>query len=353
MSAAPNVIVGAIRWDAWYSTTSANPVGAQNALGPQIYQYRAPWFSKVLNNFQIQSNGSQANMDVEIQCAANAGLKYWAFDQFSPSSAFNNAWALYQSSTFNSLINWCWISGGDLLGSTGNYASQVAQLVAWFQQSNYQKVLTNRPVLYFNFSTAPSQFGGVLANFQAMLSALQSACATAGLGNPYIVVNGAVPGNHNFAVQISADAISAYAAVVVTATGQPGTYSQMATGAKGFWTQCASTGSNVVPNCVTGWDVRPRAQNPVPFQEPGATPPYSGLLNYFTAGTPSQIASHIQDAVNYVLANPSTSPSTLILVYSWTECDEGGGCLIPTLGDPPQAGNTTNLLSAVKGVLNP
>ena len=30
---------------------------------------------------------------------------------------------------------------------------------------------------------------------------------------------------------------------------------------------------------------------------------------------------------------PATCPSKVFLIYSWDECDEGGG-LIPTLGDP-------------------
>lgn len=349
--AAPNVIAGAIRWDAWYATNSVSASSAQNALSPPAYQFRAPWFSTLVNANWLQSNGSQANMDIEIQCAANAGLKYWAFDQFDTGNAFTNAWNLYQASSFNSQINWCWVSGGGLLGSTGNFSAQVAQLVTWFQQTNYQKVLTNRPVLYFDFTTVPAQFGGVLANFTAMLTALQSACATAGLGNPYIVVLGGVPGNNTFKIAIGADAISAYAGVVTTPSNQPDTYAQLIAGTEGFWTQCANTGSPIVPVCCMGWDIRPRQQNPPPFELP-IPPPYSSLLNYFTAGSNTQRVQHIQDAVTYVLANPTIVPTTLILIYSWTECDEGGGCLIPTLGDPPQGGNTTNVLTALAAVLH-
>lgn len=353
-AAPPAVIAGAIRWDSWYSN-QGDALQGQNSLSPAQWNFRAPWFSTANPNI-LRSNGSQTNMDLEIQCAANAGLKYWAFDQFDPNgsdSMFLNAWNFYQASSKNNLINWCWMGFGDpsYFGSTGNFSTQVAQFVTWFQQSNYQKVLTNRPLLYLDFTAAPASFGGSVSNFNAMLSALASACTTAGLGVPYLVVCGGMPLNHNFAVQISADAISAYAAVVVN-PAQPSPYSTLVSTAEGFWTQMASSGSNIVPCCIVGWDTRPRKQNPPTYSLPTYVPAYSGLLNYFTPGSTSAIAAHVQDAVNYIGANPTIVPSAAILIYSWTECDEGGGCLIPTIGDPPQVGNTTNVLTAIGAVLN-
>ena len=98
-----------------------------------------------------------------------------------------------------------------------------------------------------------------------------------------------------------------------------------------------------------GWDIRPRIENPVPWEEPGLAP-YVGMLNYVSPGLVTERAKHLQAAVNYVGANPTKCPSSALLIYSWTECDEGGGALIPTLGDPPING-TTNILSAVRAVL--
>lgn len=351
-AATANVIAGAVRWDAWYSSTDPSSVSAQNSLSPKQWQFRAPWFSQVQNDYIVRAAGTQANMDTEIQCAANAGLRYWAFDQYSQDNALLTAWNLYQSSTINSQINWCWMAFNDrgYFGSTGNFSTQVTQWVNWFLQPNYQKVLTNRPLVYFDFTSSPAAFGSSDTNFNAMLSALRSACASAGLGNPYIVVCGSYPASNTFKEAIGADAISAYAAVVTT-PAQPSSYAQLIAGTEGFWAQMAGSGSAIVPCCLTGWDTRPRKQNPVPWGLGSYAPAYSRLLNYFTAATPSQIAGHIQDAVNYVGANPTKCPSTAILIYSWTECDEGGGCMIPTLGDPPQDGNTTNLLTAISAVL--
>ena len=350
LAVAPNVIAGAIRWDAWYSQSDSSAVAAQNALSPQQWQFRAPWFAKVSNPYMLRTTGTQADMDLECQFAANAGLKYWTFDRYPSGSGFTVAWNLYQSSLNNNLVNWCWMTDDSVLGSTSNYTAAVNLLVSQFQQSNYQKVLTNRPLMYWNQTAISGYWGGNYANLSPALAALQSACTSAGLGNPYIVICGGLPGASNLATLIGAGAVSAYLPLTPVAA-QPNPYSALVESAEGFWTQMASYFSTIVPCCATGWDTRPRKQNPVPWDVASYAPAYSRLLNYVTPGTPSQIAGHIQDAVNYVIANPSKCPSTAILIYSWTECDEGGGCMIPTLGDPPQTGNTTNLLTAISAVL--
>lgn len=352
--AAANVIAGAIRWDAWYSTTG-DALSAQNSLGPQQWQFRAPWFCNVLNAQQISCNGNQANIDTEIQVAANAGLKFWAFDQYSPTgndANFLNAWNLYQSSSKNNLINWTWMAVSDsLFGSTGNFSTQVAQYVAWFQQSNYQKVLTNRPLLFLDFTTVGSGWGNSTANFAAMITALRTATTGAGLGTPYIVICGPVPNSTTFMNAVGADAISAYLGLTPT-LAQPNPFSALSTSNEGFWTQMKNQGVPMIPSIITGWDTRPRKQNPPGFTGTTYFPPYSGLLNTVTPATPAEIASQLQAAVTFVGANPTASPTTVILIYSQTECDEGGGCLIPTIGDPPQAGNTTNATTAIGAVLN-
>jgi hypothetical protein len=38
-------------------------------------------------------------------------------------------------------------------------------------------------------------------------------------------------------------------------------------------------------------------------------------------------------AVDFILDHPKSCPANALLIYSWNECDEGGG-LIPTRGDP-------------------
>ena len=337
--ASSGVIAGAIRWDAWYYNTGAAATSQAN-LGPPAYQYRAPWFcTQHLAQSVIDCAGDkQLAVDLEIQWAAAAGLKFWAFDQYAvpgPNAGQMNAWQFYQQSAFNSQINWCMLAVSDsLFGSTGNFSTQVAQYVAWFQQSNYQKVLTNRPLLFmFGFNTLAS-FGGSTSNFAAMISALRTATTGAGLGTPYIVWMDFSPSNAaTFMTAIGADAISSYA-YFATSPGQ--SYASLAAGNQSLWTSMKGTGAALIPNCQMGADTRPR-----------------GGTNWAVPATPAERAALLQAGVNFVQNNPVACASAAMIIYSWTECDEGGGALIPTSGDVPLGLPPTlsRVLSAIAPVI--
>jgi hypothetical protein len=221
-----SVLTGAIRWDAWY--TEGQPgITYQPNLYPSQYQYRAPWFFNTYPNLIDGSGNRQLVIDLEIQYAANAGLDYWAYDMYDMSNASApqmNAWKFHQQSSFKNNMNWCALAVSDsLFGSTGNFSTQVAQYVTWFQQSNYQKVLTNRPLLYLFSLNSFNSFGGATlgpANFATMITALRAATVTAGLGTPYIVWMDFSPATaKSFMTQIGADAISSYA-TFATSPGQ-------------------------------------------------------------------------------------------------------------------------------------
>jgi hypothetical protein len=344
------VIAGAIRWDAWYNVSS--PSGyAQRSLGPMAWENRAPWFCTAhpTDNL-IDANGDrQLIMDLEIGYAAAAGLKFWAFDQYDPASAnapLLTAWKFYQQSTLNAQINWCWIALADsLFGSTGNYSAQVAQYVSWFQQSNYQKVLVGRPLLFLFFTTFPS-FGNDATNFAAAISALRGACTSAGLASPYIVVMGP-PASASTAMQaIGADAISHYLGGIPLGVAGA-TYASLINTSVTYWGQYLATGNQVIPTVQMGWDKRPRIQNPVPWDP-------SPSSDYVMPGTIAERVSLLQSAVNFVNANPAACASKAVIIYAWDECDEGGGALIPTIGDPPTGAPPAlnGMLSAIKPVIS-
>lgn len=320
--ASSGVTIGAIRWDPWYAV----PPGYfpyEGNLGPDAYQYRAPWFCTPhpADGLIDCAGDRQLVIDLEIQWAAAAGLKFWAFDQYAvPGSdaGIMNAWQFYQQSVFNSQINWCMLAISDsLFGSTGNYTTQVNQYVAWFQQSNYQKVLADRPLLFLFFTSVQSEWGNNNSNFASMISALRTATTTAGLGSPYIVVMSAGGlDNYTFQQAIGADAISGYVGPSPGVAGA--SYSALVSSAESFWSSMAAKGVPIIPNGQMGWDTRPRS---------GSTWVYPGTV--------AQRAAHMQDLVNFIKNNPSVCAANVGIVYSWTECDEGGGALIPTIGDPP------------------
>jgi hypothetical protein len=157
------------------------------------------------------------------------------------------------------------------------------------------------------------------------------------------------------ATGIGADATSFYD------SSSFGAYSALVTGCEGQWTSQAAFATSAslgfIPTAVTGWDRRPEYQNPAsftgnPFAYKSAPTPFVGMLNTTLPGMISQIASHVGDAVTFVGANAAVCVSTALLLCAWNECAEEGSPLEPSIGDPLQAGNVTNILTAIGAVLN-
>ena len=47
-----------------------------------------------------------------------------------------------------------------------------------------------------------------------------------------------------------------------------------------------------------------------------------------------ELKSEFQKSLTWISAHKDRDPSSLLVVYSWSECDESGNCLMPTIGDP-------------------
>jgi hypothetical protein len=73
------------------------------------------------------------------------------------------------------------------------------------------------------------------------------------------------------------------------------------------------------------------------------------MNEYIQPGSPHEIASHVQAAVNFVHNNPRVCPAKAIIIYSWNECAEGGSALVPsyTVAGRPNV----SILDAVGDVL--
>jgi hypothetical protein len=303
--AAPgNVVAGAIRWDAWYQPRD-NSVFAQSSLGWKQYQDRAPAHCVATADEQLTCVGTQAVMDAEIRVAHKAGLAYWAFVWYAPESSFRAAWNLYQSSESRHLVNWCGIVSLDRLGSvpfaSGAWRAHVEEWAGYMQQPHYQKISVggaSRPVLFLLWQPRALQthFADSVDNVRAALAYLDDLVVAAGLGRPYVVILDGVAGGA-IRQACGADAISNYTSGFRSELDGP--YADLDRQTRAYWAALAATGQPTVPIAMVGWDVRPRRAH----------------------------------------------PSRLLLIYSWDECDEGGG-LIPTRGDP--AGR---YLSALSGIL--
>lgn len=347
-NAASGIIAGAIRWDAWYNPT-ANSLLAQNNLGPKQFQSRSP-INCQLGSQSVNCVGTQATMDAEITAAVSGGLKYWAFTQYASNSSLTTGWNLYQSSSKKNQMNWCWITGLANMGSTGNYTTQINLLAAQMQQTNYQKVTVsatpNRPVIYILWSSSEfaSNFGSSYANVTTMFNALRTAVTGAGLGTPYIVIMTSTASASTIITSTSSDALSAYNTTLpLLPSALNPSFTLLDTLTQAYWVTMAGAGQPIVPIAMNGWLPSPRSYHPSTL---APQIPYIGIDNLYGISTNSQLVTHLQAAVTYITANPSIVPSTLLLIYAWTECDEGG-CITPTYGDP-----TGSKLAAIHDTLN-
>ena len=346
-SSTTGIIPIVIRWDAWYADTG-HAHEAQITLSPALWQGRAPWFSEQVSPSEIRSVGNQASMDMECQLAYQAGIKCFAFDWYGALDAVQGgpgdppmavSFPLYQASPYNKLVNWCGIIGLAYLGcpapwSTNNWQPAGRQWASRMRQPTYQRLSDGRPILFILWYEAhvKNSFGGSLNNVAEALTYLRESCSAAGLPNPYIVIM-AGPVNSSYPIlrAIGADAISNYVPGH-SFTSTPDTYADLDLSSRKFWSALAATGAEIIPDCITGWDNRPRLEHPESWSNFGPNP---DLKKYFSSGSPSQIAAHIQAGVDFIRANPRSCPAKALLIYSWTECSEGGSCLIPTIADPP------------------
>jgi hypothetical protein len=301
--------IGAIRWDAW--TGSSNGVGIQieKSLGPNQFHYRVPFFGVEVNSDSVTIDGTtQSIMDQEIDYAVHAGLDYWAFLWYSPASGLDQARNLYKSSSKKHLINYC------LIIEQARFQNEVFidEVVQEFGNSTYMKVMNNRPLLYF------LGYSGISVSD---IDTLRARSIRSGYGDPYIVMM-RVDNNLNTLVDLHMDAFSMYA-VTWLSGGIP--YSQLVTTEIGQWDYIGkSSNKKFVPHVTTGWDKRTRYLNNVNWE----TAPSPN--DWVQMPTPSELADHILNGVNWVKDNPVQAEANTVLVYAWNEHDEGGW-LCPTL----------------------
>ena len=361
-----------INWNPWYQGSAVVTRMYPNVLSKPQYQFRAPWFCAIKGTERIFCQGTQATMDLEIQAAANAGIKAWAWNWYGADAAgggdsFNPdlqaGWAMYNSSSIKAQVKWCGFPfmrdfGSKPWSNTAAWQANCNLWVSYFQQANYLKV-GGRPVLFVFWSDASvaSHFGGSNANVTTSFNYLRSQSSAAGAGDPYIVSIGSPYGAGLYSWQaapiMSAVAVSNYAPRTTPAYGLPSTFANLNTKTSEGWdalsTGATANGLKVVPNAIMGWDIRPIVE--LPPIGAGYTP-YVGHTNYYARGTNVEIANHLQATINYIGAHQPQCDSKLMLVYAWNECAEGGTTGIPTIGDPPTGTPpTTAMLSAIKPVL--
>ena len=224
------------------------------------------------------------------------------------------------------------LAGGDgtkgdyHLGSTEEWPATTDYLVERFSDANYQKVMGNRPLVYFFETENWMPLWGSREAVRGAWKVLGDKCTARGLGRPYIAVMVFDPGTgERLLDEQQLDAISAYA--------NPGgnnckeqPYTALTAQNRWFWNACAATGRRFIPTVNAGWDFRPEKHHGFSYRQADA--------DWFTPPTPAELADHLKASLDWVGEHRNLCEANAVLLYSWNEFNEGGW-LVPTIKEGP------------------
>ncbi len=328
-------LIGAIRWDAWYATstdatTSENFVANNYGVNASLftsYSYREPTFGWF--DHGAVSN-EQAIIDQEILDASNGGLDYWSFDWYHQDSGTTSAELMapfndYMASQYHNRLKFTFM----LSNTTASYwdSSEVPYVVSKFQDGQYLKTSDNRPVVFWFGASGLNGTGAFGPNWRTELNNLTNADAAVGLGPPLFIDN-----NMDLVSteQYGFDGATSYGPSGSGVGGAGGhCYSAEVAVEKANWSTTAQAGLLSVPGLSPVNDGRPR-----------------NATSWVQQPTYSQWEQQLKDAYTWVASASSTTVTNprLMLTYAWNEIDEGGPGIEPTVQDG------TKYLDAIKAV---
>lgn len=312
-------VVGAIRWDAWIGPVPGYDVGLQveRSLSPQRWHSRLPFFGEELSATEVRIRANtQAVMDQEIAYAHLARLDYWAFVMYPRDNPQTHGGIdLYLRSLHKRDVNFAMIVQSYTFGD-----EDIARLIDYFRQSNYQKVAQGRPLV---FLAGPQKVDDPSwPNIKDRIEQLREAAASAHLKRPYIVHLWGWNGAKDVINWLKLDALGAYS---LNFGDRRAPYATLASKAQAKWDEWRATGVKVCPLVTAGWDRRPRVEHPVSWEKPDAA---DAIDLYYETPTGAELAAHLRAALDWCAKYPSAD-SGVVLIYGWNEIDEGGW-LVPS-----------------------
>jgi hypothetical protein len=337
-SSGNKTFIGAIRWDAW--TGGEITVQVEKTLGPAKYHYRLPWFAKIVSENKVVIDGSpQQVMDREIEWAAASGIDYWAILIYPGGNSMSGAIKQYLKSPVRNKLKFCMILCNTINSSADDWIYERNRIKELIIEPGYLKVQNDRPLIYvFNAVN-------IIKNHKDRIEELRAIFKREGL-NPYWVFMGWNPANDwKTAKEAGFDAVTSYAY-----SGSQTTFSEFAFGAEElYWVQAEKAGAKLVPLVTSGWDKRPRIDNPVSWErtENGS---YHSRTSWPPPPTPGELAGHLTRGISFISKNPVSCEAKALLIYAWNEYDEGGW-IAPTLGKDglPDSGRLDAIREVVHG----
>ncbi|HYF49456.1 MAG TPA: hypothetical protein VEJ63_08625 [Planctomycetota bacterium] len=305
--------VGAIRWDAWTGGPVTEEV--QRTLATEQYRFRLPWYAEVDRDSVRIHGGRQEIMDQEIAYAAHGGLDYWAFLLYADKTPMAAALELYLKSSRRGEVNFCCILHSSITVKDEAWPHELERLLWLLDEPGYQRVCNGRPLVYLFMDDF---FGGVAP---ARVAEFRKTAAARGI-DPYLAFMGWNPREDwKKAAPHGFSAVSAYA------YAGKGKFSDVAAATeRDFWRAALDASVPCIPLVTTGWDKRPRMDNPVSWERHHS---YHKDRTFTERATPDEIAAHLSRGIEWVREHADACPAQSIIMYAWNENDEGGW-LVPT-----------------------
>lgn len=309
-------MIGAIRWDAWVGDN--HPVGleVESTLSNPKYHNRLPFYSQIEDNLIKIRCTSEDIIKREIDYAYNYGIDYFAFCWYPPNSGLDLARNIFLKFK-QTKVKWC-----PILGTNPFNKTDADWLIKEFKNDNYLKI-DNRPVIYLFDVNA------------SLLETVNYLRANSPYYKPYFI---GLVWNQKQAIEVSKqfnlDALSQY-----STPGQNNLdYASLSKQEREKWQEYLTI-NKVIPWVTTGWDKRPRFENPVSWENC-----QNFDQEYVKFPTMAELKAQVASAISFA----DEFASDLILIYAWNEFDEGG-FIEPTLKN-----GTINLekLEAIKEVID-
>jgi len=322
LCAAAEIRVGAVDWDCSVPRGTYFGNATAKSLGPEHWRDRTPFYAKVLGKDKVDTPfRTQAQYDVELQYAIDAGLDYLAYCWYDrnpnqtprPDHAcsacghlqeITYARLMHAKSALRDKLHLCAI----LVAAHPYSDVELTDLALEMREPWYEKV-GDRPLVYYGFTGT----GDIAQRLRAI-------CRKVGAADPYIVFLCDSP---KLIAQLGAekavDAACSYAHV------EKGPFANMVQSMLERNARRASSGLPVVPHLTTGWDPRPRIEHPVPWTK------YETDWAYASAQGEEDFRLVATKLKDWMQANAASCPTGHVLAFAWNEFEEGGW-ICPNIG---------------------
>ena len=328
--------LGAYYWDGWYAKIPH-------------------WTDRLMNEFAEREpiwgwlGNTVENMELQIDIAADHGIKYFAFDWYYPPRAMNNAVDRFLAAKNCDRMEFCLL----VANHQGAYIERdkwedaCDHFMPYLTHKNALKVDGKPVIIFFSSGDLHRCLGGA-EETNKCLDYLRDLCKKAGLPGCYVLGCGGPArdargdvdltpekweGVCAFLDSLGLDAVTGYnyhrGAIV---EGDKKTYiyayEDLARDHEVSWDAFAKhlKKTKYMPLVIGGWDCRPWET----LWE-GQTVPH-GRSCYSPDRTPATLYQHTKNAAEWIKANKGKTVDDLAIVYAWNENGEGG-FIEPTKGD--------------------